>query len=495
MSQGREQISFELPEHVMAVAKTLSEAGHEAYVVGGCVRDLIMDRPVNDWDMTTNVDPETIQNLFTHTVYENDFGTVGVVFDAVEDPKQRVIEVTPYRKEQGYGDNRRPDAVSFGVSLEEDLARRDFTINALAYDPIHHTIVDLHGGIADLHRGLIRSVGDPSERFGEDALRLLRAVRIASQLNGTIEEKTAKAVKEHAERITGIATERVRDELSNIIMHDNPAVGIRLLSELGLLVYIIPELQAGVGVEQNQAHSFDVFEHSLRTVEHAGVRSFPFAIRLAALLHDIGKVPTREWSKKKRDWTFYAHEVVGTKMVRSLLKRLRFSNEVIKQVTLLVRWHMFFSDPDEITLSGVRRMIARVGEDNIWDLVNLRRCDRIGSGRPKEQPYRLRKYIAYIDEVLREPVTPGTLCIDGTTLMKQLSCKPGPRIGHLLHVLLAEVLDDPKKNTEEALIARAKELNSLSDDELARCGKEGRTRTHRENEEQVRAIRKKRHVS
>lgn len=491
MEQQHGSVSFSLPEHVLGVATTLSQAGFSVHLVGGCVRDLIMNRPVTDWDMTTNANPDQIQALFEHTVYENDYGTVGVVCDEIDDPQHRVIEVTPYRKEVGYSDSRRPDSVTFGASLEEDLARRDFTINALAYDPIQQDIIDLHGGIGDLHQGRIRTVGDPEERFSEDSLRLLRAVRIATQLGGLIEEKTGAVLKKRAAQITAVATERIRDELIKIIMSDHPANGVQFLQDFGLLEHIIPELSAGVGIEQNQAHSYDVFEHSLRTIEHACTRSFRFEIRLAALLHDIGKVSTREWVYRKKDWTFHAHEVVGTRMVRTILKRLSFSKSVIEVVTLLVRWHMFFSDPDKVSLSGVRRMIARVGEEHIWDLIDLRMCDRIGTGRPKEQPYRLRKYISLIEEVLREPVTPGVLAIDGTDLMRDLKLKPGPKIGNLLHALLGEVLNDPSKNTKDRLIQRAKVLSKLSDEDLAKCGEAGKVRRFEEDEEQSAAIRKK----
>ena len=491
MAQRAGSLSLTIPEHVLRIATALRDAGFDASLIGGCVRDLVMDRPVSDWDMTTDANPDQIQGLFAHTVYENEYGTVGVVCDEIEDPDHRVVEVTPYRKEMGYSDNRRPDSVTFGASLEEDLARRDFTINAIAYDPIQRNITDPFGGIADLHKGLIRTVGDPVDRFSEDALRLLRAVRIAAQLNGAIEEATARVLREHASRITSVATERVRDEFTKIVMADYPALGVRLLSDLGLLEHIVSELQAGIGVEQNQAHSFDVFEHSLRTVEHARTRSFRLEIRLAALLHDIGKVQTREWSNKKKDWTFHAHEVVGARLVRKILSRLLFAKSVTETVTLFVRWHMFFSDPDKVSLTGVRRMVARVGERHIWDLIDLRKCDRIGTGRPKEQPYRLRKYVSLIEEVLREPVTPGVLDLDGAVLMRELNLRPGPKIGCLLHALLAEVLDDPSKNVKEALVERAKELAELPDKDLAERGRAGKIRRFEEDEEQSAAIRKK----
>ena len=484
-------MSLEVPQNAMTVAQTLHDAGFDAYIVGGCVRGMIMHRPVADWDFTTNATPEQIQHLFEHTVYENEYGTVGIVFDETEIPSEKMIEVTPYRKEAGYSDNRRPDTVKFGVSLEEDLARRDFTINALAYNPVTQELVDLHGGIADLHLGQIKAIGNAEERFDEDALRLMRAVRIATQLNGSVEEKTLEAIRKKADALTTIAEERVRNEFVKIIMADNPAEGILLLKEAELLRHIAPELLLGVSVEQNQAHTYDVFEHNVRTLEHAGVKDLSLALRLAALLHDIGKPAAREWSKEKQDWTFHTHEIIGARIARKMMKRMKFSKEVIDMVTLLVRWHMFFSDTEQITLSGVRKMVARVGKEHIWDLIDLRMCDRIGTGRPKEQPYRLRKYTSMVEEVLREPITPGTLVIDGTVLMKELDIKPGRRIGYILHTLLGEVLEDPTKNEQQTLLARAKELLVLPETELATLGEKGRVRRMEEEEEELQKIRKK----
>ncbi|MCY4577323.1 MAG: CCA tRNA nucleotidyltransferase [Candidatus Kaiserbacteria bacterium] len=486
-------LSLSVPEFAVEVAQTLHSAGFEVYLVGGCVRGLIMGREVADWDFTTNATPGQIQGLFEHTVYENDFGTVGVVLDGVPDgdSEHTVVEVTPYRKEKGYSDNRRPDAVVFCDSLDEDLSRRDFTINALAYNPVTEELVDRYGGIADLHLGVIRTVGDPAERFEEDALRLMRAVRIATQLHGSVEERTLQVIQEKSDALTSVAPERIRDEFLKLIMADVPDTGIRLLLQTGLLTHIIPELLQGDGVEQSQAHRYDVLEHNIRTLAHSGVKQFRLEVRLAALLHDIGKPKTREWHEERGDWSFHAHEVVGARMVKKILQRLKFSKEVVDTVTLFVRWHMFFSDPDKVSLSGVRRMVARVGEQHIWDLIDLRMCDRIGTGRPKEQPYRLRKYVSLVEEVLREPVTPGTLVINGTMLMQGIGLKPGPKIGHVLHILLAEVLDDPEKNVVDILLARAKELLQLSEKDLAILGKKGKVRRFEEEEGQVAEIRRK----
>ena len=349
-------LSLSVPDFIVATARTLHDANFEVYLVGGCVRGLIMGRAVADWDFATNAKPEQIQALFEHTVYENEFGTVGVVLDGVPDGSNdhTVVEITPYRKEKGYSDNRRPDAIVFCDSLEEDLARRDFTINALAYNPVTQELVDHHDGIADLHSGFIRCVGNPAERFDEDALRLMRAVRIATQLDGTVEEETLRAIQEKSDSLASIAAERIRDEFVKIIMADTPDTGIRLLLQTGLLTHIVPELLRGDGVEQSQAHRYDVLEHSIRTLAHSGVKQFRLEVRLAALLHDIGKPKTREWSDERADWSFHAHEVVGARMVTKILRRLKFSKEIIDTVTLFVRWHMFFSDPEKVSLAGVR---------------------------------------------------------------------------------------------------------------------------------------------
>ena len=491
MEHTKTIIELSVPETVKVVAETLHTQGFEVYVVGGCVRGLLMNREIADWDLTTNATPEEIQRLFPHTVYENDYGTVGVIFDEAEIPTEKVIEVTPYRKEGEYTDNRRPDTVEFTATLQEDLLRRDFTINALAYNPMTSELIDNHNGIQDLQKKVLRTVGNPADRFEEDALRLLRAVRIATQLEFEIEEQTLKTLQEKAEKITTVAEERIRDEFVKLIMAKQPAMGIFFLEKTKLLHHIIPELREGLGIEQNQAHKFDVFEHNVRTLEHAGVKQFDLHLRLSALMHDISKPATREWSNEKKDWTFHAHEVVGARVAKKILKRLKFSKEMIEVVTLLVRWHMFFSDTEKISLTAVRRMIARVGEKHIWDLIDLRRCDRIGTGRPKEQPYRLRKYVSLVEEVLREPVTPGVLTINGKMLISELGMKPGPRIGNILHALLAEVLEDPEKNIEKTLLERAGELNRLSDEELRSEGEKGRLRRMEEEEEQITQIRKK----
>ena len=312
---------------------------------------------------------------------------------------------------------------------------------------------------------------------------------------GKIENKTAEAIKKLAPHIKEISQERIRDEFIKIIESKTPAVGIILLEQLGLLKEIIPELVEGKDVKQNKAHSYDVFVHSIKTLEHAASKEYSLEIRLASLFHDIGKTYTKYFDENKKEWTFHNHEVVGTKVTKKILERMKFPKKTIDEVTLLVRWHMFFSDVEQITLSAVRRMVARVGEENIWDLINLRKCDRIGTGRPKEQPYRLRKYVSLVEEVMREPITPGILKIDGTKLMKELNEKPSRRIGNLLHILLSKVLDNPKLNSEEELIKEAKKLSKLKDEELAELGEKGRIKKMEEEEKEIKKIRDKNKVN
>lgn len=479
-----------IPPEVAEVMQALEKAGFEAYAVGGCVRDSLLGKTPKDWDVTTNARPEKIEGLFPETYYNNAFGTVGVVFENPSHESLKVVEVTPYRLEGKYSDARRPDSVDWSDKLEDDLMRRDFTINAIAYSATG-TLVDLYGGQGDLKNGVVRAVGKAEDRFSEDALRILRAVRIATELDFSIEEKTRGAIQNTAQLLDKISKERIRDEFSRIIASDRPMGGIALAHELGVLRFISPEFERGVGVTQNQAHRFDVWEHNLRTLQHAANKGWSFDIRLASLFHDISKPETRRWSDEKKDWTFYGHDVVGARLTKKVLTELRFPRETIEKVVKLVRWHMFFSDPDKITLSAVRRVITNVGTENIWDLMHLRVCDRIGTGRPKEQPFRLRKYQSMVEEALRDPISVGMLAINGTGIMELTGEKPGPRLGWILHALLEEVLDDPKQNDKEALSNRVRELAKLADGELKKIGESGKQKKEGVEEAEIAKIRSK----
>ena len=482
-----------IPQVVLTITEKIEVAGFEAWVVGGCVRDLLIGKNPKDWDITTNATPEQIQGLFENTFYTNDFGTVGIVSET-EEETLKIVEVTPYRVEGEYSDARRPDSVIFSQKLEEDLKRRDFTINALAFSPSQEKLVDLYDGIKDIKDNIVRAVGEPGERFAEDALRILRAVRISAELNFTIEEATRAAMAKHAPQLGKISRERVRDEFLRILATDKPMKALILAQNLGLLGYVAKEIEQGIGVAQNQAHSYDVFEHNLRSLQHAADQGWPLDLRLAALLHDIGKPKARRWSDEKGDWTFHGHDVVGARIAKKILEDLRISRETADKVVKLVRWHMFFSDPDQVTLSAVRRIINNVSRENIEDLVRLRICDRIGTGRPKAQPFRLRKYQSMIDQALRDPISVSMLEIDGLKVIEITKEKPGPRLGWMLHALLEEVLDDPTRNTTDYLEKKVLELSQLSNTELEAKGKEGREKKDEAEEEELKSIRKKHFV-
>ncbi len=487
-----------IPQEIVNIVERLEGAGYEAYLVGGCTRDLLLGKVPKDWDVTTNATPEQIVPLFPKTFYENDYGTVGVVNENTLDESLKIVEVTPYRLESSYTDHRHPDAVKFSKSIEDDLKRRDFTINAIAVSLSKGAIkdiVDLFGGLKDIKDKTIRAVGNADDRFMEDALRMIRAARLATEHGFTINIETRKAILSHSKLLSKISVERIRDEFTKILMSKNPKAGIELLADLDLLTYISPELLKARGVGQNQAHAYDVWEHLLRTLQHAADKEWPLDIRLSALFHDISKPETKRFSHETNQITFYGHEVVGSRVTKTILERLKFPVKTIDKVVKMVRWHMFFSDTETITLSAVRRMIANVGRENIWDLMNIRICDRIGTGRPKENPYRLRKYKAMIEEAMVDPVSVGMLKIDGKRIMEVTHVTPGPKIGSILNALLEEVLEDPKLNTAEYLEKRSTELLSLPDAELTALGKQGIEKKKEAESENLEEIKKKYHVS
>ncbi len=483
---------YSIPNEIHTIVNTLQTNGYEAYLVGGCVRDIVLNRKPKDWDITTNAKPEEIQDIFEETFYTNDFGTVGVVLNTQEE-SLHIIEITPYRTESIYSDKRRPDSVSFGASITEDLARRDFTINAMAYDSKGH-IIDPYKGQDDLKHGVLRAVGIAQDRFEEDGLRLMRALRLVSELNFALDTDTALAIQKKASVLAFVSKERIRDELIRILQSDQPIIALTFAAKLGVLKYIIPDLTRGIEVKQNQAHSFDVFEHLIRAMQHAADKKWPLDIRLAALFHDISKPETRRWSEEKKDWSFHGHEVVGSRVTRKALTELRFSRVTIEKVVSLVRWHMFFSDPDQITLSAVRRMIKNVGSENIWDLLNLRICDRVGTGRPKEQPFRFRKYKAMVEQALRDPLSVKMLKVNGRTIMDTFHVKAGPRIGWILNTVLEDVLENPEKNTLSYLNNRIKELIVLPNDELKKLGEVGKAGSEKREEQEIKNILEKHHV-
>ncbi len=502
---------FSVPKEVKEIGAKLGEKGYEAYLVGGCVRDLLLGaargEPVEpkDWDVATNATPDKVQELFLDfhggtpenpsTVYENDFGTVlvklkpqtnadGRQTGAEESQRESalgprksasVVEITTFRSEGRYTDKRHPDYITFAKTIDEDLSRRDFTINAIAMGLVKWTageIVDPHNGQEDLKKKIIRTVGSAEERFNEDALRLMRAVRFAVELDFQIDQETRRAVEKLAPTLEAVAKERIRDEFEKIIMAPRAAQGIILLEELNLLKYVIPELREGIGVSQNKHHIYSVFEHNVRSLDYAVKQNYSLEIRLASLLHDLGKPKSKRGEGP--DSTFYQHEYIGAKMAVKVLDRLRFPKDFTEKVVHLVRYHLFYYNVGEVTEAGVRRFLARVGPENVGDLLKVREADRIGSGVPKAFPYKLRHLLFMIEKVKHDPISPKMLAVRGDDVIKVLDIQPGPRVGFILSVLLEEVLDDPNKNSGENLEDRIQELGKLSDAELKKLAEKAR---------------------
>lgn len=453
-----------IPKEVQTILTELEGHNFKAYLVGGCVRDLFLDRTPKDWDITTNALPDEVQKIFPDSVYENDFGTVGVKTRS-ENPKLALVEITTFRLEEKYSDFRHPDKIKFAKTVEEDLSRRDFTINAMALD-IKGDLVDPYEGKNDLSAKLVKAVGNPKERFEEDALRLMRAVRFAAELGFEIEKETEKAAKSLSKLLAIIARERVRDEFVKIIMSDKngPAWGVAMLENLGLLQYIVPELREGIDMGQNKHHIYTVWEHNLRALDYAAQNNYSLEVRLASLLHDVGK--PRVKGGDGPDSTFYNHDSVGARMTLKIMDRLKFSRELTEKVAHLVRHHLFYYNVGEVTEAGVRRFLRRVGPENIDDLFKVREADRIGSGVPKAIPYKSRHLQFMIEKVKTDPISPKMLQVDGSRVMEVLKITPGPRVGWILSALLEEVLDNPEKNSREFLEEKIKDLNELKDSEL-----------------------------
>ena len=487
-----------IPKEVKLIIDNLKKKGFEAHIVGGCVRDFLRDIEPEDWDIATDAKPEEIRKVFPKSFYENKFLTVTVQTNS-QNPKLKEIEVTTYRSEARYTDKRHPDEVKFARTIEEDLARRDFTINAMAMKPGFcgkkpgFEIIDPFGGQKDLKNKVIRAVGKPQDRFSEDALRMMRAARLATTLDFTIEIETARVIKENSQLLQLISKERIRDELLKAIMSEKAADGVELLRQLGLLEYIIPELEEGYGVSQNKHHIFECYEHSLLSLKYAARRHFNRDVRMAALLHDIGKPKTKRG--EGLDATFYGHEVVGAKMTSQILDRLRFSKKDIEKITRLVRYHLFYYNVDEVSESSVRRLVRQVGPENMEELLQVRMADRIGSGVPKAEPYKLRHLKYVVEKVSKDPISAKMLIVTGNSVMSRLGISPGPKIGHILDILLGYVLNDPKKNKKEWLEKEIATLGKLSDKELAAMSRKARKEREEIKTKQDRMTRKKYWVS
>ncbi|CAN5155360.1 HD domain-containing protein [soil metagenome] len=439
-------MDLRIPADVADAIARLHGAGHEAYVVGGCVRDALRGVEPEDWDVATDAKPPRIQELFRRSVYRNRFGAV------VGKTRVRESEITTYRLEAGYSDARRPDAVEFTGSLLADLSRRDFTMNAMAWRPGPAELVDPHGGSADLERRIVRAVGDPDERFREDALRMLRAVRFATVLRMDIETATADAIVRSAPLAAVLSGERVQQELTKILLAERTSVGVRMLSELKLLAVLCPELELCRTIPQDKAVAQDVFEHSLITVDAAPP---DLVLRLAALFHDVGKPETFA------DGHFHQHEFVGEHLARQILRRWHYSKDTITAVAHLIRHHMFWYQ-DHWTESAVRRFIRKVGLETIPALFALRRADNIGSGARSPRMYALEQLWERVEEEIQRATarSPRDLVIDGHDVMQELGIPPGPEVGRIIKELFERVLDDPDLNVRETLLAEARRIHA-----------------------------------
>ncbi len=466
-------MNVSLPRLVSLVLQTLEKQNYAAYVVGGSVRDVLSNNGhgVKDWDFTTNATPEQITELFPESFYDNQFGTVGVTveellkqfglenYDLEKDhlKNEDVFEITTFRSEGSYSDFRRPDFVTWGKTIEEDLKRRDFTMNAMALRLIKDDdfeLIDLFGGKQDLDNRLIKAVGDPNERFGEDALRMMRAVRMAAQLGFMIEPKTLEAINRNSHLIAKIAWERIRDELLKLVSTDFAVDGMKLLLSTGLLHFILPEMERTVGVVQAGHHTKDVWHHSIDAMGACPTKD-PI-VRLATLIHDSGKpIAFRQEGGKI---TFYGHEVISGKIAKRIGQRLHLSNLDQERLYILTRYHMFAYDSN-MTDAAIRRFIRKVGLENIKDMMRLRIGDRVGGGSP-ETSWRLRELNDRIEAVLYTPMQIKDLKVSGNDIMEILGIKPGPKIGEILQKLFDEVMEDSSKNEREYLIGRIKELSS-----------------------------------
>ena len=461
-------MKYELPEQAKKLISKIKKAGYECYAVGGCIRDMLLGKTMKDWDFTTNAKPEEIKKLFPESFYDNKFGTVGIPIKKesriknielrIKKEDTAIYEVTTYRSERGYSDYRHPDQVIFGTSLEEDLKRRDFTMNALAFDG--KKIIDLFGGQTDIAKKIIITVGNPQERFGEDALRMLRAIRFSVQLSFLIEKKTFAAIVKNSRLIAKISGERIRDELIRILSSNKPAVGIMLLRESGLLAEILPEINKCFGVPQQSPkrhHIYDVGTHLVKSLE--ACPSKDPVVRLATLLHDAGK----EVAFKKTDdgvITFYNHEIVGASIVKNIAKRLHFSKKEAYRLYLLVRFHQFTVDERQ-TDSAVRRFIRNVGIENVPDILDLRTGDRLGGGA-RETSWRLDLFKKRLIEVQKQPFSVSDLKVDGYDVMKIYNTNPGPLVGSVLNMLFEDVLAGKLPNEREKLLKRIEDLKKES---------------------------------
>ncbi len=461
-----------VPKTIKKIASILKQHGFECYLVGGAIRDYSMGMTPHEFDLATNAHPENVVSIFKHTVPTGiKHGTILVLLDNMQ------VEVTTFRADGEYLDGRRPESVSYSETIEEDLSRRDFTINAMALNLDNYSFVDLFGGVDDLNNKKIQTVGEATQRFREDGLRIMRAVRFASRFGFDIENQTYEAMTSCVDMLNHISNERLRDELNEILMSSNPFLGIEMLRKIGALELIIPELLKGYGVEQNKYHKYDIYYHnlhSLKAVEpyknNEGVydEQMTLIIKLAALFHDIAKPVVKKQVAKKEADVYYNHEVVGAAIAKKIMKKLKYSNDEINFVALLIRHHMFYYEEDW-TDGAVRRFMRSVGLENIAPLLKLREADRIGSGKKQNRTNSaMARLLQRIDKIIEEEnaITVKDLKINGDIIIAEFGLKQGRFIGELLNHLLEIILDEPEANEYEILFEKAKEYietNNIKD--------------------------------
>jgi len=441
-----------VPEEVLDLCNRLGSRGKRAWVVGGCVRDLLRGGSPNDWDVATDARPEELLRIFPRAIPTGiEHGTVTVVKEG------RHYEVTTLRGEGTYSDGRRPDWVEFVDDITADLARRDFTVNAIAFDPLDGKVIDPFDGRGDLARGVLRAVGDARARFSEDGLRVLRAARFVATLDLELDAATEAAIRPTLDTYRKVAQERVREEWVKTMKARAPSRAFDVMRRTGILEVTCPELLEGVGMEQNKWHAHDVWRHGMECMDACVADP---VLRIAALLHDVGKPRTRAWSDKTADYTFYDHDRVGAEIVEPIAARLRFSNEDRARIVSLVRHHLFHYS-DEWTDTAVRRWIRRVGPERVDDLYVLNEADVRAKGRDFAADLdALARLKAHVARVLAEGAALSTrdLRVNGRDLMAELGVSPGPVIGQILDALLDAVTSDPTVNEREALLAIARDV-------------------------------------
>ena len=441
-----------VPSDVVALTQKLREHGKRGWIVGGCVRDLLLGKKPKDWDVATDALPKEVKRIFPRVIDTGiAHGTVTVLMNRVP------YEVTTLRGEGAYSDGRRPDAVEFVNDIDADLARRDFTINAIAFDPTVGEVIDPFGGQGDLASRLVRAVGDPRERFAEDGLRVLRAARFAATLGFGVDDATLRAMGEERSHATfkKVSAERIRDEWTKTMLADKPSVGFEIMRSTELLGIVCPEMLPSIGCEQNRYHAFDVWGHAMATVDACDREPI---LRMAALFHDIGKPRSRAFSDKTHDFTFYEHERIGAEIAEPIALRMRFSNDERARIVGLVRHHLLAYD-DSWSDAAVRRWLRRVGTDLAPELYRLGRADAHGKGRDVTVDLeRIAELEGRAEALMKAGAALSTrdLAVRGHDLMSELAIPPGPVIGKVLERLLELVTDHPEKNERIALLEEAR---------------------------------------